>query len=51
MLFRSVRDALEKVEAAGPDAALAIISSKEPAKESDPSGVAETDEGQNPDAP
>ena len=46
-----VRDALEEVEAAGPDAVLAITSSKEPAKESDPSGATETNEGQNPDAP
>ena len=46
-----VRDAPEEVEAVGPDAALAITSSKEPAKESDPSGAAETNEGQNPDAP
>ena len=44
------RDALEKIEAASPDAALAITSSKGPAKESDPSGAAETDEGPNPDA-
>ena len=43
-------DAPEEIEAADPDAALAITSSKEPAKESDPSGAAETDEGQNPDA-
>ena len=46
-----VRDALEEVDAAGPGAALAINSSKELAKESDPSGAAETNEGQNPDAP
>ena len=46
-----VRDALEEVEATGPGAALAITSSKEPAKESDPSGVVETNEGQNPVAP
>ena len=46
-----VRDALQEVEAAGPDATLAITSSKEPAKESDPSGAVETNEGQNPDAP
>ena len=44
------RDVPEEIEAADPDAALAITSSKEPAKESDPSGAAETDEGQNPDA-
>ena len=46
-----VRDALEEVEAAGPEAALAITSFKEPTKESDPFGAAETNEGQNPDAP
>ena len=46
-----VRDALEEVDAAGPGAALAINSSKELAKESDPSEAAETNEGQNPDAP
>ena len=46
-----VRDASEEVDAAGPGAALAINSSKELAKESDPSGAAETNEGQNPDAP
>ena len=46
-----VRDALEEVEAAGPGAALAITSSKEPAKESEPSGAAKANEGQNPNAP
>ena len=46
-----VRDALEEVEAAGPEAALAITSSKEPAKKSDPSEAAEMNEGHNPDAP
>ena len=46
-----VRDALEEVEVAGPKAALAITSFKEPTKESDPSGAAETNEGQNPDTP
>ena len=46
-----VRDALEEVDAAGPRAALAINSSKELAKESDPSEAAETNEGQNLDAP
>ena len=40
-----VRDALQEVEAAGPDATLAITSSKEPAKESDPSRAVETNEG------
>ena len=44
------RDVPEEIEAAGPDATLVITSSKEPAKESDPSGAAEMDEGQNPDA-
>ena len=45
------KDAPGQTEAAGPDAALAITSSKEPAEESGPSGAVETDEGQNPDAP
>ena len=40
-----VRDALQEVEAAGPGAALAITSSKELAKESDPSRAVETNEG------
>ena len=43
--------ALEEVKTAGPGAALAITSSKELDKESDPSGAAETNEGQNPNAP
>ena len=46
-----VRDAPKEVEVTGPEVALALTSSKEPAKESDHSGVAETNEGQNPDAP
>ena len=46
-----VRDAPEEVEAAGPGATLAITSSEEPTKESEPSDAAETNEGQNPDAP
>ena len=46
-----VRDAPEKAEAAGSGVVLAITSPAEPAKESEPSGVAETSEGQNPDAP
>ena len=46
-----VRDAPKEVETTGPGVALALTSSKEPAKESDHSGVAETNEGQNPDAP
>ena len=40
-----VRDAPKEAETASPRAALAITSSKESAKESDPSGAAETDEG------
>ena len=40
-----VRDAPEEVEVASPGAALGITSHKEPAKESDPSGVAGTNEG------
>ena len=46
-----VRDAPKEVEVAGLGAALAITSSKEPAKENDPSGAAKMNEGQNPDAP
>ena len=46
-----VRDVPEEVEAVGLRAALAMTSSKEPAKESEPSGAAKTNEGQNPDAP
>ena len=46
-----VRDAPEEAEVAGSGAVLAITSPKEPAKESEPSGAAETSEGQNPDAP
>ena len=45
------KDALGQTEATGPDAALAITSSKEPAEESGSSRAVETDEGQNPDAP
>ena len=45
------RDAPEEIEVADPDAALAITSSNEPAKESNPSRVTETNEGQNPNAP
>ena len=40
-----VRDALEKVEAVGPGAILAITSPEEPAKESEPAGVAKMSEG------
>ena len=46
-----VKDALEEVEAAISGAVLAITSSKELAKESEPSSAAEMNEGQNPDAP
>ena len=46
-----VRDALEEAEAAGSGAVQEITSPKEPTKESEPSGAAETSEGQNPDAP
>ena len=46
-----VRDAPEEVEAASPGAALAITSPEVPAKESGPSGVAGTNEGQVLDAP
>ena len=45
------RDAREEIEVADPDVALVITSSNEPAKESDPSRVTETNEGQNPNAP
>ena len=46
-----VRDAPEEAEVAGSRVVLAITSPEEPAKESEPSGVAETGEDQNPDAP
>ena len=46
-----VRDAPEEVEVASPSAALAIPSFKVPTKESGPSGVVRTDEGQDPNAP
>ena len=45
------RDTSRGIEAAGLDSALAITSSKDLAEESGPSGTAETNEGQNPDAP
>ena len=45
------KDAPGQTEVAGPDAALALTSSRKPAEESGPSGAVETDEGQNPDAP
>ena len=46
-----VRVAPEEVEVASPGAALAITSPEVQAKESGPSGVVGTDEGQDPDAP
>ena len=45
------KDAPGQTEATGPNSALAITSSKEPAEESGPSRAAEMDESQNPDAP
>ena len=45
-----VRDAPKEVKVTGPGTTLAITSSKEPAKESEPSGAVETNEGQNLDA-
>ena len=46
-----VRDASEEAEAVGPGAVLAITSPDEPAKESEPSGAAETGEGLSLKAP
>ena len=46
-----VWDAPEEVEVASSGAALVITSPEVPAKESGPSGVAGTDEGQNPNTP
>ena len=46
-----VGDALEEAEATSPGAVLAITAPEEPARESEPFGAAETNEGQNPDAP
>ena len=46
-----VRDAPEEAKAAGLRAILAITIPEEPARESEPSRVAETSEGLNPDAP
>ena len=46
-----VRVAPKEVEAASPGVALAITSPEVPVKESGPSGVVGTDEGQDPDAP
>ena len=45
------KDASGQTEVTGPDAALALTSSRKRAEESSPSGVAKTDEGQNPYAP
>ena len=41
----------EEAETARPEAALAITAPDEPAKESELSGVTETNEGLNPEAP
>ena len=46
-----VRDAPEEAKATGPGVILAITVLKEPTRESEPSRVAETSEGLNPDAP
>ena len=46
-----VQDAPEEVEVTSPGVALIITSPEVPTKESGPSGVAGTDEGQNPDTP
>ena len=46
-----VRDAPEEAEVARSRVVLAITSPEEPTKESEPFGVAETGEDQNPDAP
>ena len=46
-----VRDAPEEAEAVGPGAVLTITVPKELARESEPSGVAETSESLNPNAP
>ena len=45
------KDAPEEAEAAGPEATLAIIAPDEPARESELSRAAETNEGLNPEAP
>ena len=45
------KDAPEKAEAVGLEAALAITAPDEPARESELSGAAETNEGLNPEAP
>ena len=50
-LSSEVRDALEGVEVASPNAAPEISSPQVPAKESGSSGMAGADEGQGPDAP
>ena len=46
-----VRDTPEEAEATDPGAVLVITVPKESARESEPSGTAETSEGLNPDAP
>ena len=46
-----VRDALEEAEVARPEAALTITALDEPARESELSGAAKTNEGPNPEAP
>ena len=45
------KDAPEEAEFAGPEVALAITALDEPARESELSGAAETNEGLNPEAP
>ena len=45
------KDAFEEAEAAGLEAALAITVFDEPARESELSGAAKTNEGLNPEAP
>ena len=46
-----VRDALKEAKAIGPGVVLAITVPKEPAKESESSGAAETSKSLNPNAP
>ena len=50
-LSSEVRDALKGIKVASPSAAQEIISPQVLAKGSDPSGMAEADESQDPDAP
>ena len=45
------KDALEEAESVGPEAALTITAPDEPARENELSGVVETNEGLNPEAP